>query len=347
MKLVVIGRGLAAMGLLWNVAKSAELSKNLDKIYWIGHNAVKTPTSNKDAHFCSAFSTALVARQGIERGVSPLGDLLYRSFYETLAFIDDHQPPGVTKLRRFHLDFGGDAQERLEKRFGALSALSFNCIPLGIGFEEEALSFHPEIFLTWFEEEIVGQLSQVELIEDFVISHDEKSVSTLAHGDIFFDKLALCNGALMADFPGLKEQWASIPKKAVGHYLHWDKVDIPISESFCLTWRGHNLIYRHEISESNDISTMVWGGSTYSDAIEAPRCKDLERDLEELLQTYPAFRFSGNRSIRTGMRSKAPRRRPVLELSEDGNQLLLNGYYKNGWTLCHTLGAEGARTLLR
>lgn len=339
MKLVVIGRGLAAMGLLWNVAKLKDRSQIPDKIYWIGHNGITTPTSKRDAHYCSFNSTALVARQGLERAAGPLGELLYRAYNETLAFIKEYHPPGVIALRRFHLDHGGDALVIQKKLFGSISDLEFAQINLGRGHEEEAFSFNPEVFLTWFEEKIIKELPQIEIIEDFVLGSCAQSIITVAHGEITFDKLANCSGAMIADFPGLKADWPKIPKKAVGHYLHWDQVEMALDESFCLSWKGHNLIYRH------DDRTAVWGGSTFSDAIVAPRYKDLEDDLEELLTCHPHFRFQGVRTIRTGMRSKGSKRRPILTLSEDGNQLLLTGLYKNGWSLCHRLGADGVKAL--
>ncbi len=345
MKLVVLGRGLAAMGLLWNVAKSA---KGPDEIYWIGHCAIDS--ADKDSHLCSYYSTALVARQGIEKGISPLGDLLYSSYFDTLSFVKEFSPPGVCSLRRFHLNYGDDALAKIEARFGSTESLDFNGVHLEEGHEEQALSFNPQIFLSWFEKEILGALSQrqikTHLIEDLVTDVADDRIHTLQNGEFYFDKFANCSGAFACDFPLIKENLMKghkIPKKAVGHYLYWDGVefeDVNIGdESFALTWKGHNLIYR-----SNDES-LVWGGSTYNDAINAPRIKDLEQGLNELLSHFPKFKFKGNKELRTGMRSKGVKRKPIIKLSDDGKHLSLNGYYKNGWSLCHRLGKEGASLL--
>ena len=91
---------------------------------------------------------------------------------------------------------------------------------------------------------------------------------------------------------------------------------------------------------------MIWGGSTYSDDISAPRSKELSTSLAELITHHPRLKFIGDQSVRSGVRSKASRRMPIINLSADGSILSLNGFYKNGWTLCHELGRKGADLIL-
>ncbi len=339
MKLVVVGRGLASMGLLWNVAKKQ--NNNDLEVVWIGTQGI---TSNDlDPHYCSHFSTALIALQGIKKGVSELGDLLFDSYFTTLEFIKEYNPPGVEKLDRFHLDHGGDCISKFKKRFGSVDEqLSYQALELGPGVWEEAYSFNPKIFLSWFEKDIVARLSKLEIIEDSLTHYDEEKLYLIGK-EITYDQVFFCTGAMGADLKSLTKDLNKNLKKAVGHYIAWEDVVFENQrlnqQSFVLTYKGHNLIYRH-LDKS-----IVWGGSTYNDDITAPRIKDLELDLEELLTTFRDFKFQGQKSIQTGVRAKASKREPIFQLHSPENCHFINGFYKNGWTLCHELGQRAVYQL--
>jgi len=331
------------MSLLWNVAKSANVP---NEIYWIAQHNKEDDLS--DPYFCSLNTTALIALQGIKEGLSPLGDLLFSSFYTTRDFIEKNQPHGVSKVVRLHLSRDEEDLDKIKNRFGSIeNNLSLNDLPLGPGIEEEAYSVDPARFLNWFEKEITTLLPQLIKINDWAVDLDtsKKELSTLSGQNISYDSLVLCTGALGSDFTYLNEHLPKKFKKSMGHFLHWENIHFE-DESFCpedsfvLTWGGHNLIYRREMK------TMIWGGSTYSDDISAPRSKELSTSLTELLTHHPCLKFTGDQSVRSGVRSKASRRMPIINLSADGCILSLNGFYKNGWTLCHELGRKGAELIL-
>ena len=341
MKLVVVGGGLAAMGLLWNVAKKQKTQKKFDKITWIASEDISS--YERSPYYCSEFSTALIALQGIQKGVSPLGDLLVDAYFETLDFIETEAPEGVVSLKRFHLDHGEDCLKKFARRFSKINeAMNFNHIHLGNGVEEHGHSFNPKVFLSWFKKRILTDF-EIEFRNHIVTDYDESFVYLHGEEKVPFDKLALCLGAAGTDFKSLNKDVSRNYIKAVGHYLAWSDVSFHHNglgkESFTLTWKGHNLIYRHTDK------SMVWGGSTYGDGITAPRNFDLKEDLRKLLATFPDFSFQGMLTTLSGVRSKPSKRAPIIDLSSDKRILSLNGFYKNGWTLCHHLGAQGAELL--
>lgn len=332
MKLVVVGRGLAAMGLLWNMIKE---KKKVDEIYWIG--PFLDPKTHPPAHFCSLNTTALVALQGIKKDLSALGDSLYEAFFLTREFIEEYTPAGVQKVDRFHLVSPGE-DNKIRRRFGALQApasiTSSNFRPKSEFFHEEAYIFEPQTFLSWWQDTILSQLN-ITLVDDLVTTLDDHRISTLKGETYCFDRLALCTGALESDLN--LSQLHKIPKVAVGHYFHFSDITFVHEgprESLVLTWKGHNFIY------NQSLRTLVWGGSTYSDGITAKREKDLKDDLEDFISVYPELKFTGKKSIRTGVRSKGPKRAPILKWDDQRDILILNGLYKNGWSLSHLIGKK-------
>ena len=110
--LVVIGRGLAGHGVI-----SSYLDKKhsqIPSVLWIGKDPLKKANLG-----CSVNSTAMLARQGIERGISPLGDLLLDSYERAISFVEVNKPDGVVKAARYHIGYDeGSIQKLTETNLG-------------------------------------------------------------------------------------------------------------------------------------------------------------------------------------------------------------------------------------
>ncbi len=314
LKIAVIGKGLAAMG----VIESLQLKYETVEIDWIGPAIGDEGWPN-----CSRNSTAVVALHGIKEGLSPLGDDLYSAFFQTKDFIESFKPAGVTKVLRYHVV--RDDADKLENRFGQLEKHSFFNRDY-LCFFEEAYAFNTDIFLSWWFEKLSthkGVTSYDDYIVD-ILSNEAIGLRDTYH----FDKVVDARGSLFPD--DLRPV-----KKVPGHYWVWENVEaFPVEENIVYTVNGHNLIY------NKDESSLILGGSTEKDSILAPRTEQLLRQRESFLEVFPEFGASmkvEEASLKTGTRVKGPKRMPFVFLQND-NHIVVNGFYKNGYTLCHLMG---------
>lgn len=321
MKIAVIGKGLAAMG----VIESLQLKYDDVEIDWIGPSIDDQGWPN-----CSRNSTAVVALHGIKEGLSPLGDDLYRAFFQTKDFIEKYRPAGVTKVSRYHV--AKEDIDKLESRFGQLERHSFFKRDY-LCFFEDAFAFNTDVFLSWWFQKLSSH-SGVTSIEDYIV--DILSNEAIGLKDTYrFDKVIDARGSLFPD--------ALRPvKKVPGHYWLWENVDaFPIDENVVFTVNGHNLIY------NKDESSLILGGSTEKDGVLAPRKEQLLKQRESFLEVFSEFEASmkiEEASLYTGTRVKGPKRMPFVFLQNE-NHIVVNGFYKNGYTLCHLMGQRVVESL--
>ena len=73
---------------------------------------------------CSLRTTSSVALQGIKKGLSPLGDLLYDSFKTFVQKNDFYQFKSIEKVDRFHFAYDENSKEKLAKRFDKIDSFT-------------------------------------------------------------------------------------------------------------------------------------------------------------------------------------------------------------------------------
>jgi hypothetical protein len=329
LKIVVVGRGVAALGFLEQLVSlgltSGDKARGVE-VSWIGASPIDSsfPT-------CSVNSTALVGLHGIQCGLSPLGDLLHNSFFQTEEFIKNHKPDGVTAMKRLHVD----RKEKLEDRFSHNREIvnqTFFAKEMGLGVFEQAYSFEPVSFMNWWSDRLFHfGLSPV---DEFVTAIEDDRVIGLKE-DYPFDLCINATGAL-----GLKLGFGSPGTLVPGQYLVFNDVcfqDCAINDSFVVSNAGFNLIYNKQKS------TLVYGGTDEKDELLCPKVSVLRKSLDQLLTRFPQFNFTGDCQVKVGARQKAPKRMP--QIIEQGNIFHICGLYKNGYTLCHALGQQLAQRI--
>lgn len=318
--LVVIGRGLAGHGLIDSYLNN--FTSQIPDILWIGKNPVK-----KENLGCSISSTAMVAKQGIVKGLSPLGDLLFDSYQETLKFIDTHGPSGVERVSRYHIAYSEESTLKLQSRFGDL----FENIDLFDShykaIKEKCFLFEPNIFLNWWSNKISRQVT---IYDDFVtkIKKDQNHWLVFVGDEqraIKAKKVVLATGALGETFfKEIKKTAKVVP----GHYLSWQNVNF--DEAFVLTIEGHNLMYRKETMN------MVLSGTSVQDNSLSKKAEIYEY-LELFKKHAPNFIPKSKPSLNMGMRQKGKKRTPFYQ-EIDHNLFQIDSFYKNGYSFCHEIG---------
>ena len=316
MKILVIGKGLAATGLVWELVTSEHRPKSSELI-WVGPRLDK-----RDAQNCALRSTALVARQGISSGISPLGDLLVHSYELAKIFFENHTT-GIKKVVREHYASSEEKREQLQRRF--------DCLDYPV--KEEAYIIEPLTFLSQWHEEIKTKGPHIEMHDDLLGEAKEGIVQGLK-GEYDYDILFDCRGSSLKDYNLIKDNF----KKSPGHYLIWNHPDFDHSlksESWVLTIDGHNLIYHHDRDE------LILGGSTQKDEMISPAFDQLNDQLLAFKKLRPQFSnlYLNEATIMTGIRSKAKKREPYIKEVTPGH-FLVGGFYKNGYTLCFGVAKE-------
>lgn len=341
MNILVLGKGLAAMGFLEALMTKGAPVKGGCHVQWIGPDLEDKGWGN-----CSRNSTAVVALHGIKRGVSPLGDDLVEAYEKALKFFKENTPSGVQKLTRFHL-VKGDS-EKLVQRFGLIENLSVLGKELS-GVQEEALVYEPEVFLSWWKERLVqgfhdlqDQSLTLSVIDDVVtqISHDGmihlQGMSDNYEGDRLID----CRGSGVNELASVSLKVKRIP----GHYWVWQNQELKTvlgEEGFVLTLNGHNLIYKA------DAAKVILGGSTEEEGMSAFSFLELEEQRKDFLKLFPQLEevlTPSDALVFTGKRTKGPKRRPILE--RNSGTIVINGLYKNGYSLCYSFGEKALQNLV-
>jgi hypothetical protein len=295
-------------------------------VQWIGPKLEDEGWGN-----CSRNSTAVVGLHGIQAGISPLGDDLVEAFHQTKSFIEHHRPEGVRPFRRHHLCHGkeSDSYEKLIQRFQTIENIhTFNCDFLGVS--EDVFVFEPMTFLSWWSQRLLKS-KNLTAIEDFVVevSPEENWVKGLK-GSYLFELIIDCRGS------GLNNETIVNVKKTPGHYWVWDleKSNSENFEEVVLTLNGHNLILDKSRNQA------ILGGSTEKNDVCAPALDQLVSQRNSFTQLIPSLKellTSKEPRLFTGLRPKAPKRRPLIK-KVSSNWVVLNGFYKNGYSLCHSYG---------
>ncbi len=314
--LAVVGSGIAAHALLEECLRE----RFSGSILWVSAPAQLPP--------CSLFSTATVARQGVRRGVSELGDLLCEGGERFFDWCQEVRPPGVEKLHNWYL---GPAFER---RFG-VSAQTLTPYEQGhlvdapVFFEWWSARLHSGLKLHW-KQALVTALAETEAGVELQTWGGECLRAGVA---------VLAGGAFAQLFPLTRESLAG--KAVPGHFLAWDKVDWkrPTTRWAQGPW---NLLYRSKHK------TLCLGGSSEKDGIVAPRHKQFENPWREFANLFEGLPPLDRARLVTGIRHRGEKRMPYAGLLKNyTHTYALTGLYKSGFTLAWSLAPKVWRKIKR
>ncbi len=265
---------------------------------------------------CAVNSTALVALMGVEQGISPLGDLLYESYFDCLNFLRKKNPMGVCQVNRKHFSWD---KEKMVRRFGE----SISQVRDLITFEEKAHIFYPPVFLSWWQESLT-RFGNIRWCSD-IVSAVENGIAYGLKDSYEYDFCFDARGSGIKDHCEIKENFKVVP----GHFLEWDYKE-ENGNSWVMTIDGHNLIYHHHFSK------LILGGSSEKTEVRAPCLEDLKEQISSFVKLdkkWSKILDIRKATIKTGLRTKASKRMPFLKFQKK-NHLLIGGFYKNGYTLC-------------
>lgn len=322
--LAVIGEGIASLIFLKDLAdfKQKNLTLPFDKILWI--------SSPELSPGCSLWSTALVAKHGIKKGLSPLGDEL-SSAYDLAAQHYENYPN--SSVQKIDLTYFEDEKGSVARRFSqeALQEVSFQNFK-GRGVVEAAYLIHPEAYLKEIRESILKVLPEISCHHDLVTDF-KREVNLLIAKKENYTCHAVFWGVSAGRF--LKEKFHG--KTITGHVLRFDDVDFG-EKSFALNLFGKNLIYRHIEKQK----VLFVGATTANDGELFPDAQELQQQWSKLFH-LPEFDQLKNLTPKLwgGPRHKLSKRRPRIEALNE-QEFCAVGFYKSGYSLAH-LAAREAR----
>jgi hypothetical protein len=300
--LAIIGGGIAGRSLLYNLTSSPF---SYEKVLLFDSD-VFSPT-------CSLRSTAIVARRGVTKGHSGLGDLLYDSFDGFREHVIKDAPAGVFPIIHYT---GALTKIKITKQRYPEGEMSRNFGKEMYLSEEAGFLLEPQTYLDWLLS-MSMQLLPLECMNEFVTQIQGGRLLTQSGKEFIADQVVFCCGG------GTRFWRPDMGKVVQGAYLEFNQVDWS-GPSFSLTLDGDNLIYHQK-------RVLVGSSSWEVDHLLSP--------LEELHGIYqrisagvsfelPPFALG---EVRVGQREKARKRRPYC-ISE-GVHTYIGGLYKNGFTL--------------
>lgn len=320
---LIIGAGVAAFGYL-------------DALKANQKNKIGIIDGKRILGSCSESSTSVVSLSGIEENVSPLGDLLYRSFFKADSFFKIHKPDGVDYGKKIYLS-ANDVEQKilLERHKNPIWISSFN----GLSFNqqsfivEDAYIIDPISFLSWWEKRLSLKFNP-SFITDTVIGY-QKLESNLFEVELHSKKrlkarqLILASGAGSTYVP-LHDK--TLRKLKIGHFVKWSLPEIDV-DSFCLSYKQNNLVWR---KSSKELLLSV------QDNDEGILLAEKENfwHLYQLFLSYCSWmpRLEKGEVI-VGSRSKGKKRMPLACELEKG-VFYIGDFYKNGYSFCFELGEQ-------
>ncbi len=321
--LIVVGNGLAAQTLLFEIFNNDKKSQNF---------SVAQVYSEEITPSCSLKTTATVSLSGIEEGISELGEELRESYFLFENFIINHSPKGVESVERFVTYTTEKEKGKMLRRYKSLSKLNHPLLKEEFeGTKLNSFLISPELYSSWFDEFI--NLQNIDRRKAFVSAvkrnNDGLYECHQIGGEILLaKKIVLCTGAyskILSQFFDLSEVLEK-SEVVAGTYLE-RTVDLN-RNSFYFTIDSHSLIYRNSDNKMILGSTSKKGGFHSADFVEL---KNIFTHIQSLL-SFNLGSFSDYKII-TGQRHKGIRRRAFFNSIDPQQTLyLISGLYKNGYT---------------
>lgn len=333
--LIVIGNGIFANVFLHELNMHVNKSQNfrVAKVY-----------SEELAPNCSLRTTSTVSRNGIEEGISPLGDTLLKSYLAFEAFSKINNLCGIYPINQYLLATDKEHQVKLSRRyhdqlkplnhpllndnFEGVLLDSFMVIP------EEMFKFLASVPKNYIQDDIQSFVESIEERNDYTeIVLVDKTILKAKKVVIATGAYSRINYHLFANT--LFKEKIMFTKIVAGSYLK-KQFDYPTNLYF--TINGHNLVYRQKSQE------LIIGSTSVNGAITAPDLFSLKQIFSEVKAAINLdLGLFNDYQVITGLRHKGQKRIPFFEsISESKNIWFFNGAYKNGWSLPFYFAKEKA-----
>lgn len=296
--LVVIGNGIAAN--LFLIEYLNRTSKNVLQI----HSEDKAPP-------CSLSTTGTVVLDGVRMGVSPLGDLIYKSFKAFKDYYQEFNPTGVDPAKFYLLthDNPRESESEFTRRFG-----SFEKIQTPLKSREEhtgkiwdGFVINPEPFISYLEgkKNALGPSIKKDLLIGIEKQKDTILLKLLSGETVTTKKLLLCTGAYTKMYEAIYPPKEEITKSKVlpGSYM---ETELDLGESsFSIQRNRENLIY------NGSYKKLIIGATQQRTLVQAPdyqRLNEIHQNFSNLLvvDLPPLESFE----VKSGLRHKGVRRKP-------------------------------------
>ena len=358
---IVIGNGIGGLSFLYELASTQSPLKNKKWAVVFSHDLFLP---------CSYRTTSTVSLSRIDEGVSPLGDLLYNSFFhfkkniyqKLLESYQYESSIGIEKITKEMVFFDTNEKKKALLRYHDFSTYNGDvfsslktkdCLARS---DEDSYLIYPEVFQRVLLAEALKELD-VEVISDFVgsivsTSTEQESYFVLSgqqndyEASFIFDGRGAYQREFASFYPTGFNQVEVEKRKlktVTGSYLSCFLKN-PLKNSFYIVIDDVNFIYR---SRSNE---LIIGSTSHENVLHVPALIELKSKYLLLLNFLSdEFRLSmpnfSDFAVHTGFRSKAKKRTPVLEKVGDyKNYFAMSGLYKNGYTTSFFLSHEFFRT---
>ena len=327
--LIIIGDGLAARCFLYELAKKSP-SLNILQVF-----------SEDKAPACSFKTTSHICLNGVQLGVSKLGDLLFESYKITENIFKTENPNGVYEGEQFSLckdgEFGRSEFIRRYKKVDKFDTFTNNIDVSNL--ENWGLFYHKyvidaEAFMAWLKNQYESKL-KIDIKKAFVTSQilSADSVEVVTSEQTYTtSKLLVCAGAYSKMFEEELDFEPLTKSKVVpGQYITFEDVDWG-SENFAISKKKYTVCYR---AYNN---TLMIGGTSLNADDDISDITPLEFEYEQIqkilgdAKILPAFEKG---IIRHGLRHKGWQRKPfwgLIKESESAKVYGMFGLYKNGFT---------------
>lgn len=314
MNIAVIGSGIAAHALIFHLEKSFPQLK----ITCYSASHLIPP--------CSISTMAVVTLRETTYGLSPLGDLIYDSYFAFEKFFIENKPLGVeqTTEEQWWDPMNVRKNDKFERRFkniGRFQESKFLKLKSKlVGATYPCYVINPGEFLKGLQEK-----SKTKFIQALVTDVKNKELTFLSGEKKKFDLVFDCTG-FMSNFNHGEKFQAFKQKKTDlgGAFCSINFESGPTSWS--VGFNDYHLIYR-----ASDKKLLV-GAYNEQNSVLAPKfeLEDVIKDLENNFHLK-----IHNPEFHLGVRVKTPRRMPFYE-EVAPETYAINGLYKYGFTFAFT-----------
>lgn len=309
--ILIIGDGVSARAIQWKLFLSS-FSGSVLQVY-----------SEDLFPMTSVKSTGLVAYRGMQKGISPLGDVLLEGVE---YFFKNIMDTGLMGLERGTLiDICPIDDGRIQRRYGRSDKLENYKMDMdlnGAGYcyaKEDVIFVNPSLFM----DSLLNQYDYKSKTGTLVNIAD--NVATFIDGKkIKFNKIVLACGVGLAHLPALGIAEERNITEVPGSFYQWN-IDLD-HESFAIGLGKCNLIYR------NSDNVLMLGGTTQNDEIishDGEALNTIYNEAKKVTGSWLPAKSEAN--IYSGVRVKGPRRMPLFEEIQK-DVFILGSAYKNGWS---------------
>ena len=326
--LAILGDGIFGKLFLYELNSRVKKSQNF---------SVAQISSDKLAPACSLRTTSTVSLNGIEEGVSELGNelrhgfLAFKEFYkknrpdgifptEQIIVVDDQNENNIIKIKRRYSDQWSNISDIILKKNLIGIKLNSYIVSPELFFKHIKIE-NPNYQLNHFDS-LAFNISKNDQVYEIVLSNNEK---------VKAKKVIICTGAYSRIHTSLFRETLfadkiNLTKVVAGSYL---KKTFNYPHNVYITINGHNVVYRKETKE------LIIGSTTVQGPILAP-------DLSSLREIFSDVQINididlgkfNDYEVVTGLRHKGQKRMPFFKaITDDQNVWFFNGAYKNGWSL--------------